>query len=125
MAKKQQNNIESSEDVRVMATQKIWGYTVGILALCIPLSSVTRSGPVLPLAALGGAAVSTVAIWRSDDKKSKSHYLPPQQLEMLQQRVADLETIVSSDEFDLQMKIKQLETRNINKPSNNDKKTKN
>lgn len=34
---------------------------------------------------------------------------------MLQTRIANLETIVSSDEFDLQNKIKQLEMRNIKK----------
>ncbi|MFH7024533.1 MAG: hypothetical protein ACHBN1_03830 [Heteroscytonema crispum UTEX LB 1556] len=110
MGKSSKKDLEKSEDVRVAATSRIWGLTVGILAICIPLSDVTRSGPILPLAAIGGAAAGTVAVWRSDDKKSKGGYLQPQQVELLEQRIADLETIVSSDDFDLRMKIKQLES---------------
>ncbi|MBF2004416.1 MAG: hypothetical protein IGS49_02795 [Chlorogloeopsis fritschii C42_A2020_084] len=108
MAKKAQAN--SDRDIRVTATSKIWGMTVGILAICIPLSAATRSGPILPLAALTGATVGTLAVWRSDDKKSKANYLSPQKVQYLEQRIANLETIISSDDFDLQRKIKSLES---------------
>lgn len=101
---------QPQKDVRVAATSKIWGMTVGLFALCIPLSAVTRSGPILPLAAIGGAVVSTVAVWRSDDKKSPSKSLSGQSIKILEQRIANLETIVSSEEFDLHKKIKQLES---------------
>ncbi len=108
MAKKAQEKPE--QDIRVKTTSTIWGMTVAILAICIPLSRASRSGPIIPLAAITGAAVGTVAVWRSDDKKSKSNYLQPQHLELLEQRLANLETIVSSDDLDLQKKIKQLES---------------
>ncbi|MFQ4141182.1 hypothetical protein [Chlorogloeopsis sp. ULAP02] len=108
MAKKAQENTD--RDIRVAATSKIWGMTVGILAICIPLSAATRSGPILPLAALTGATVGTLSVWRSDDKKSKANYLSPQKLQYLEQRIANLETIVSSDDLDLQRKIKSLES---------------
>jgi hypothetical protein len=108
MAKKAQAT--SDRDIRVTATSKIWGMTVGILAICIPLSAATRSGPILPLAALTGATVGTLAVWRSDDKKSKANYLSPQKVQYLEQRIANLETIISSDDFDLQRKIKSLES---------------
>ncbi|WP_331280934.1 hypothetical protein [Fischerella sp. PCC 9605] len=49
-------------------------------------------------------------MWRSDDKKSKTSYLQPQQLGLLEHRIANLETIVSSNDFDLQRKIKQLDS---------------
>ncbi|NWF59252.1 MAG: hypothetical protein HXY43_08085 [Fischerella sp.] len=107
MAKNGLENLD--QDARVRATSKIWGITAGILAICIPLSAVTRSGPILPLAAIAGAAVGTVAVWRSDDQKSRTNYLQPQQLQKLEQRIENLETIVSSNDFDLQRKIKQLE----------------
>jgi hypothetical protein len=113
MAKESQNSLEPSHDARVSATSKIWGTTVGILALCIPLSAVTRSGAILPLAAIGGAAAGTVAVWRSDDKKSKPHYLQQQQIELLETRIANLETIISSNDFDLQMKFKHLEASDV------------
>ncbi|WP_414585884.1 hypothetical protein [Scytonema sp. PCC 10023] len=109
MGKKLKKDLEEHQDVRVAATSRIWGIAVGMLAICIPLSVVTRSGPILPLATLTGAAVGTAAVWRSDDKKSKSSSLPQQKVELLEQRIANLETIVSSEDFDLRMKIKQLE----------------
>lgn len=111
MAKKSQPNVEPYQDVRLSATTRIWVITVAILGVCVPLSAVTRSGAILPLVAIGGAAVGTVAVWRSDDKKSKTNYLQQQQIELLEQRLANLETIVSSDDLNLQMKIKQIEAR--------------
>jgi hypothetical protein len=109
MGKRFKKDLEEHQDVRVAATSRIWGIAVGMLAICIPLSAVTKSGPILPLATLTGAAVGTAAVWRSDDKKSKSNSLPHQKVELLEQRIANLETIVSSEDFDLRMKIKQLE----------------
>ncbi|MCX7592278.1 MAG: hypothetical protein N2235_00690 [Fischerella sp.] len=107
MTKNKPGNLD--QDVRVTATSKIWGITVGILAVCIPLSAVTKSGPLLPLAAIAGAAVGTVAVWRYDDQESRTNYLQPQQLQKLEQRIENLETIVSSYDFDMQRKLKQLE----------------
>jgi hypothetical protein len=111
MAKKSQTNLEQYQDVRLSATTRIWVITVAILGVCVPLSAVTRSGAILPLVAIGGAAVSTIAVWRSDEQKSKTNYLQQQQIELLEQRLANLETIVSSDDLNLQMKIKQIEAR--------------
>ncbi|MBD2345172.1 hypothetical protein [Anabaena subtropica] len=110
MVKRSPEYIDASQDIRVAATTKIWGFTVGMLALCIPLSAITRSGPIIPLAALGGATAGTLAIWRSDEKKLKAHYLPGQQVELLEQRIANLETIVSSDDSYLHQKIQGLES---------------
>ncbi len=114
MATRSQNSLEQSPDIRVATTGKIWGMTVGILALCIPLSVVTRSGPVLPLAAIAGATASTVVMWRSDEKKSQINYQSQQHIELLEQRIANLETIGSSHDLDLQIKIQQLETNHSN-----------
>jgi hypothetical protein len=111
MAKKSQPNLEQYQDVRLSATTRIWVITVAILGVCVPLSAVTRSGAILPLVAIGGAAVGTVAVWRSDEQKSKTNYLQQQQIELLERRLANLETIVSSDDLNLQMKIKQIEPR--------------
>ncbi|KYC36315.1 hypothetical protein WA1_42090 [Scytonema hofmannii PCC 7110] len=110
MAKRAEKKLEHYQDARVAATTRIWGISVGMLAICIPLTAITRSS-ILPLATITGAAVGTVAVWRSDDKKSKNNnYLPQDKVELLEQRIADLETIVSSDDLDLRSKIKQLES---------------
>ncbi len=110
MAKRAEKNLEHYQDARVAATTRIWGISVGMLAICIPLTAITRSS-ILPLATITGAAVGTVAVWRSDDKKSKNNKsLPQEKVELLEQRIADLETIVSSDDLDLRSKIKQIES---------------
>ncbi|MBW4567108.1 MAG: hypothetical protein KME31_03505 [Tolypothrix carrinoi HA7290-LM1] len=119
MAKKPEKNFHQPEDIRVTATTKIWGLTVGILAICVPLSVVTKSGAIIPLAAIGGAGVGTVAVWRSGDKKYQNKLLSPQQVELLEQRIADLETIVSGEEFDLRMKIKRLQAKESDRQEEN------
>jgi hypothetical protein len=111
VAKKSEKNGPQPEDIRVSATTKIWGLTVAILAICVPLSAVTRSGAIIPLAAIGGAAIGTVAVWQKDEKKYQNQALSPQQVELLEERIADLETIVSGDDFDLRMKIKRLQAK--------------
>lgn len=106
--------LEQSKDIRLAATTRIWGCTVGILAICVPLSIPLRSS-LIPLAALTGATVGTVAVWRSGDKKSKGYNLAPQQVELLEQRIRDLEAIVSSEDYDLKARLKQLESsQNVN-----------
>ncbi|TVP59839.1 MAG: hypothetical protein EA343_18855 [Nodularia sp. (in: Bacteria)] len=123
MSKKRQKNRELSpeKDPKFITTKKIWEMTVGILAICIPLASVTKSGPILPLAAIAGATLSTVAVWRAEENKSTSPDLLSQQLEILQQRLANLETIVSSEDFDLNNKIKNLEITDQTQPTTNKK----
>ncbi|GAB1538274.1 hypothetical protein NUACC21_09320 [Scytonema sp. NUACC21] len=114
MAKKSEQNLEQYQDVRVVATTRIWGIAMGMMAICIPLTAITRTA-ILPLATITGAAVGTVVVWRSDNKKSKNNsYISQQQIELLEQRMANLETIVSSEDFDLRMKIKQLESGDRN-----------
>jgi hypothetical protein len=104
---------EHSKDIRLAATTRIWGCTVGILAICVPLSIPLRSS-LIPLAALAGATIGTVAVWR-DDRKFKANNLAPQQVELLEQRIRDLEAIVSSEDYDLKARLKQLESSTIGK----------
>lgn len=96
-----------SKDVRVAATSRIWGIAAGMLAICIPLSDETDSGPILPLAVIAGAAVGTAAVWKSDQKSQTT--LPPYQVQQIEQRLANLETIISADDLDLRLKTHQLE----------------
>jgi hypothetical protein len=115
MSKHSDTDPEQSQDIRVAATSRIWGIAIGMLAICIPLSAATRSGAILPLATIGGAAAGTFAVWRSHDKKSLDKILSQPQLQQIEERLANLETIVSSDDFDLQMKMKRLEATNDHK----------
>ena len=97
------------EDIRVSATSRIWGIATAMLALCIPLAAVTNSGAILPLAVILGAAIGTIAVWRSSNNQLRNSSLSTSSVKELEQRVANLEIICSSQELDLQKKLKQLE----------------
>jgi hypothetical protein len=113
MGKKSEPEKEPEKDVRLAATKQIWGWTTAILTISTPLAIPLRN-PIIPLAALAGASICTVAVWGSEGKKSKGGYFPTQQVELLEQRIRDLETIVISEDYDL----KQLESSNNNKNRN-------
>ena len=101
---------QHEKDIRVAATSKIWTFATGMLAICIPLSAVTRSGPILPLAVITGAAAGTYVVWRDPENQLKNNLLTGN-VKKLEQRIANLETIISHQELDLDRKIKQLESK--------------
>lgn len=55
---------------KIGTTAIIWGFATGMLAICIPLVSMTESGIILPLAVILGAAGSTVVVWLSASQPS-------------------------------------------------------
>ena len=77
---------------KVAATSIIWGVSGGMLAICIPLVIVTKSGAILPLATIIGATVATFAVWCGGNQNSE--------IKQLEDRIAFLETIVSTEELD-------------------------
>lgn len=101
---------QHQKDIRLAATSKIWTFATGMLAICIPLSAVTRSGPILPLAVITGAAAGTYVVWRDPENQLKNNLLTSN-VKKLEQRIANLETIISHQELDLDRKIKQLESK--------------
>jgi hypothetical protein len=94
MEKEPETKTES--DVRVQATGTIWGLAVGMMAISIPLSSVTETA-FIPLFVIAGAAVGTVAVWRPGTKKegtsTKEQIAAQQRIAELEERLANLETI--------------------------------
>lgn len=97
-------------DIRISVTSKIWGYATGMLAICIPLSAATESGPIIPIAVVSGAAVGTAAVWKSSDQKSQNSIEASNKVKELEERIADLETIVARDDIDLQRRIQPFVT---------------
>ncbi len=50
---------------KIATTIVIWVAAAGMLAICIPLVSITQSGVILPVSVVIGVTISTVAIWWS------------------------------------------------------------
>jgi hypothetical protein len=93
---------------KIAAIAIIWSFATGMLAICIPLVSITNSGMILPLAVIFGANWSTGIIWRSFIQNAELI----NNTHALNEGAVNLEKIDGRKQFDAQKKIKQLESRN-------------
>lgn len=100
---------KTTKDIRTAATSRIWLCATGMLAICIPLVAITHSGAIIPLAVIGGAAIGTVGVWGGFSNRSIN--ASTQSMQKMEQRIANLETICSSQELELHSKLKRLESK--------------
>ncbi|WP_287127516.1 hypothetical protein [Candidatus Cyanaurora vandensis] len=99
---------DEPQEIRYTMTTKIWGYATGMLGISIPLAAITES-PLIPLAVVVGTAISTAAVWGAFGKTTPPISAP--QLKQLEERLANLETIVSYEEDNtLKAKIQKLKS---------------
>lgn len=91
------NYASENYGIKIGTTAIIWALGTGMMAICIPLVSISKSGITLPLAVMAGVTITTISIWQSGSQKviASSEYL-----QQIEQRVRDLETIASSDKLD-------------------------
>lgn len=104
-------NSKKLRKIKLATTLGVWVIATGMLALCIPLVTVTESGVILPLAVIAGADVATIAIWRRYDCHTINSVALANNVKDLEQRVANLEVICSNEELNFQDKLKQLESK--------------
>lgn len=90
-------NSREKNGMKVGTTAIIWGFATGMIAICIPIISMTHSDIFLPLTIILGATISTVVVWRNCKEKVIQLSDNFQQME---QRVKDLETICSREDFE-------------------------
>ena len=99
-------NIAEKNGTKIATTAIIWGFATGMMAICIPLVAISRSGIILPLAVILGASTSTVTVWRDANQKAVEL---ANNLQQIEQRIRNLETICSSEDFDFNHQFKQLD----------------
>ena len=104
---------KNAKDIRLTATSKIWSLAVPMLAICIPLSAVTKSGPLLPLAVIAGTTVGTVSVWRGSIEELTGDSQKSQKIKQLEDRIADLETIITSEEINWEHSLEPSSTSSI------------
>ncbi|NEQ42256.1 MAG: hypothetical protein F6K00_01325 [Leptolyngbya sp. SIOISBB] len=75
------------------ATAVIWRSAMGLFALCIPLTAVAKSGPILPILVMLGASVGTVAVWLAPAQRPREEALA---IKRLEDRIMNLEAICTS-----------------------------
>lgn len=101
---------KSETGIRLVVTAIIWGFATGMLAICIPLVGMTGT-PLLPLAVVIGATVSTVVVWWHSETQPRNSSFLTSNVNEIEKRVANLEMIVSHQDLDIEKKIKQLESK--------------
>jgi hypothetical protein len=100
---------------RLAATTIIWAFATGMVGI-------TNRTVIVPLAIVLGAAGSTVAVWKFSKSSSREQLISSGDVQALQQRITNLETICSS-ELDVQRRFKQLESSQQDKnPDSNQSK---
>jgi flagellar basal body-associated protein FliL len=80
------------KDIRIGATAMIWGLSLGMMGIAIPLTAITGS-LMIPLGVLLTTCVSTVAVWVFGHHTAA----PSDEIKQLKERIANLETIASID----------------------------
>lgn len=93
----------SGNGYKIAAIAIIWSFATGMLAICIPLVSITKGGMILPLAVIFGVNWSTGIIWRSSIQNADLM----NNIQPLNERVVSFE----ANEFDTQKKLKQIESK--------------
>ncbi len=97
-----------NQDYRVEIISKIWGYSTGMMFMCIPLTAITESGPILPIFVIVGAASATAAIWGYGTRQNT---ISESELKRLENRLTNLETIITYEEPTIQRKIQSLKSQ--------------
>jgi hypothetical protein len=95
-------NKSSGKGYLIGITAIIWAFATGMLAICIPLVSMTESGIFLPLAVILVAGIGTIVVWFSSSSIQKEQKISQlvNTIEQLEKRVMNLETIDNQDELD-------------------------
>jgi len=99
------------KDIRLGATIAIWVSTLFMVcnvvdAMKDPVVAGTEI-TAIPIMALLFAGISTGIVWFVGAKKTQSSF-PEARIQQLEERLANLETIASHEENNLQTKVRQL-----------------
>ena len=95
---------QHSEDQRAGLIKTIWGCSVGMLGICIPLIGILHSNPIaplLPFCIIVGATLSTLALSSnkglssSKSQLSASELAYQERIKQLEERLANIEMIGS------------------------------
>ncbi len=86
---------QQTDDIRKRATEIIWKYATGMLAISIPLVGISRN-ILIPMVVIAGAALATAAVWASKSKEEKNE--PALDLSALEDRIRKIDERLSNVE---------------------------
>jgi hypothetical protein len=95
---------EKPDDPRVVAIGRIWRMIIPVVALSIPICTLSRLGIFLPFLAVASAGVGTVCVWMFGGKRERVEGRENERLHArikeLEERLANVETI---SHFEMQL----------------------
>jgi anaerobic C4-dicarboxylate transporter len=96
--------ISTQRDVRVTIISRIWAYATAMLLISILISGWGHDRKVLlPVTIVFGATISTIAVLRKLGDCQHDALFPLEPLEMLKQRIKNLEAIAVSEASQLKI----------------------
>lgn len=88
-------------DARPDAIGRVWGISLAMLGICIPLCVLLKSA-ALPIIVIGAAALVSMLIWQSESRKNaaadKDAEALRARIQELEERLANVEVINSFEE---------------------------
>jgi hypothetical protein len=88
---------KKTRDPRLKATIFVWILSIPLILACVPIVALTENGLLLPMAVLITVGISTVSIWLFGRQKNIDC---DQEMQQLETRVANLETIADIIDFE-------------------------
>ena len=103
--------ISTQKDVRVAIISKVWAYATAMPLISILLSGQEHDRTVLflPATIVLGATISTIVVLRKLRDYRYDALFPSEPLEILKQRIENLEAIAASDARSWDHSLKQLD----------------
>ena len=81
------HHTQPKTDARPDAIGQVWGTAIGMLAICIPLCVLLKSG-ALPIMVICAAVLVSMYVWKTEPQKTAN---ANQEAEALRTRIAELE----------------------------------
>ena len=101
MSANAKTNDQNKGDFRPDAIGQVWWAALAMLAICIPLGAVLKSGAI-PLVVIGGAVLATMYVWKTNPQKTSRAEDEAETLRAkireLEERLANVEIINSFEE---------------------------
>jgi hypothetical protein len=92
-----EKNPDRDRDIRLQATIWIWALSIPLFFGCVPICALSAVGILLPIFVLLALAIGTASIWFFSNNVPSAM---KQQIEQLQARTSELETIVCQEDID-------------------------
>lgn len=88
---------KKQEDIRLKTTQSIWGMSIAMFGISIPLAAVTQTGALIPILVMAGATLGTAAVWAFSRGRSEETALLGESIQQLRTQIAALEMTINDE----------------------------